>query len=99
MNDFDPKRRQVSEYGRFSVHYDPLVHLPWGLYRIYEREKYIGAQISFPSQSDCEWLAAQKKNGEVIYAESSHRWTAKDYGRRGVTAPAYVQWRKTKAAA
>src|SRR3954468_19226990 len=50
-NDFDSKRRQVARYGRFTVIHDPLVHRPWGLYRVYAGEKYIGAQISYPCES------------------------------------------------
>ena len=93
------KRALVATYGRYTVYHDPLLHRPWGLYRIYAGEKYIGAQISFPNASDCAWVAAQKA-GEIIYAKNSHRWTSKDYGRRrGITSPASIKWRKEKAAA
>lgn len=97
--DFDSKRRLVAQYTKFAVHFDPLVHLPWGLYRIYAGEKYVGAQLSFPSESDCEWIAAQQ-TGEVIYAEDSFSWHDKSHGhRRGATSPSFLKWRKDKAAA
>ena len=95
----DEKRKLVATYGRYAVYYDPLLHRPWGLYRIYLREKYVGAQLSFPNASDCAWVAAQK-DGETLYARRSHTWTSKDYGRRrGITSPAHIKWRREKAAA
>lgn len=53
---FNPMRRRVAEVGPYSVYHDPLVHLPWGLYRVYRQQTYIGAQLSHPSQSDCRML-------------------------------------------
>lgn len=53
---FNPMRRRVAELGPYSVYHDPLVHLPWGLYRVYRGDRYIGSQLSHPSQSDCRML-------------------------------------------
>lgn len=50
----ETKRRLVVSYGAFDVYYDPLAHRPWGLFRIYRKGKYCGAQISYPSAADCE---------------------------------------------
>ena len=92
--DFDPKRRLVATYGRFAVHYDPLVHLPWGLYRVYAGERYIGAQISFPCKSDCDFLA----HGSLVLA-TSHNREYKERWLRGATAAGFRMWRKEKRAA
>lgn len=54
--DFNPRRRVVAQYGSYAVQFDPLVHLPWGLHRVYCGERYVGAFLSFPSESDCAWL-------------------------------------------
>jgi hypothetical protein len=95
-NDFDSKRRQVANYGRFTVIHDPLVHRPYGLYRIYEGAAYIGALISFPGLSDCKWMAAKKKAMPAI-GSTTQDWRTKY--RRGATAPAALKWQKQKAAA
>src|SRR5262245_54512705 len=65
----DPKRKLVAQYGKYAVWYDPLPHRPYGLFRVYQNERYVGAQLSIPSQSDCAWLDAQKG----VYAWSSFR--------------------------
>jgi hypothetical protein len=97
--EFDSKRRLVATFGRFSVYYDPLVHLPWGLFRVYAGDKYIGAQISYPIESDCRWLA-QQRNGRIVYATHSYE---SDNRRlqymRGATSGAKLRWRKDQAAA
>jgi len=54
--DFNPRRQTVAVYGKYVVQHDPLVHPPYGLYRISRGDKRVGATISFPSASDCEWL-------------------------------------------
>jgi hypothetical protein len=83
--DFDPKRRTVATYGAYTVQLDPLVHLPYGLHRVYFHGKYVGAQLSFPSLSDCEWL--HKWRGVYATQEQSapiHRgYTAMQLSRRG----------------
>jgi hypothetical protein len=96
--DFDSKRRLVATLGRFCVYYDPLVHLPWGLYRVYAGEKYIGAQISYPCESDCQWLAKQDI-GRTLYAATSRTLGSRTYFSRGATSPARLACRKEKAAA
>lgn len=61
------RRRTVAEFsGGWSVIHDPLIHQPYGLFRIYRRGKYIGAQISFPCKSDCEWHAHQLRGENII---------------------------------
>jgi hypothetical protein len=78
----DCKRRVVATYGIYTVWYDPIVHVPWGLFRVYRGQKYCGAQISWPCASDCEWH--DKWGGR--YADSSFRddkpygWTAQARG-------------------
>ena len=59
-------RTLVVQHGAYSVWHDKLVHLPWGLYRIYKGDEYVGGQISYPSQSDCEWL--DRRRG--VYADA-----------------------------
>lgn len=63
----DPKRRLVAQHGKYSIWYDPLPHRPYGLFRIYDAQRYVGAQISIPCKSDCEWL----DHHIGIYAKSS----------------------------
>lgn len=92
--DFDPKRRLVATFGRFTVHYDPLVHLPWGLYRIYAGEKYVGAQISFPCKSDCEFLS----HGGSYVRVASHNRDYRDRWLRGATGAGF-RVRRLKLAA
>lgn len=94
INDND-KRCQVAAYGPFTVVFDPLAHRPWGLYRIYLKERYVGAQISFPNKSDCECVS--RKSGQ--YAFGSPDLNAKPRKGRGATSPEYLRWRKEKAAA
>jgi hypothetical protein len=74
--DFDPRRRTVVTYGRYTVQLDPLVHLPYGLYRVYCAGKYVGAQLSFPSESDCQWLHRWKG----VYATADQNAAHKPYG-------------------
>ena len=93
--DFDPKRRLVATLGRFTVYYDPLVHLPWGLYRVYAGQKYIGAQISFPCKSDCEFLL--HRSTPVLL--SSHNREYRERWLRGATSAGFLLWRKEKRAA
>lgn len=88
-------RAEVAVYAQFRVIFDPLVHRPWGLYRIYLKEKYIGAQISFPNKSDCECIS----RNAVRFAFGSPDLNAKPKKNRGVTSPEHVLWRKQKAAA
>lgn len=87
-DDFDPKRRMVATYGRFAVWLDPLVHLPWGLYRIYVGGRYIGGQISFPSKSDCECIL--HNNAKHANGSPTGTWRNKQK-LRGVASPAYRQ--------
>lgn len=49
-------REYVAVYGPYRVQHDPLTHMPYGLYRVYKGEKYIGAQLSYPSAEDCRWI-------------------------------------------
>lgn len=95
--EFDPRRKLVATYGRFTVHHDPIVHLPWGLYRVYAGQRYIGAQISFPSKSDCEWLA----QGAVFAIESgpTYQGAYRINYKRGATSSGYLRWRREKRAA
>lgn len=72
---------------------DPLVHLPWGLYRVYSNQKYVGAQISFPSKSDCECL--HLNSAVYAYATIAYRKPK----NRGAASRAYTNWRKEKRAA
>lgn len=92
----DSKRVLITEYGRFSVYFDPLAHLPWGLYRVHLGRKYIGAQLSYPSKSDCEWLESQR--GATVYALPSvslEERQIQKYSRRGASA----RWPKKKSQA
>lgn len=83
----DPRRKQISQYADYVVWYDPLPHRPYGLFRVYKGQEYIGAQLSVPCESDCRWLDLQRG----IYATQSFRddlpwgWVAKARGvaRRG----------------
>lgn len=60
-------RRVVAEFsGGWRVIHDPLIHQPYGLFRIFRRGKYIGAQISFPCKSDCEWHAHQLRGENIV---------------------------------
>jgi hypothetical protein len=85
----DSKRRIVAEYGDYVVYYDPLAHVPWGLFRVYHGERYIGAQVSWPSKSDCQWL----EHWGHRYASSSFR-DDKPYGygaiKRGAVKRAFT---------
>lgn len=59
-------RRLVAEFsGGWRVIHDTLRHQPYGLFLIYKRDKYIGAQISFPCKSDCEWHERELRNGNA----------------------------------
>lgn len=73
---FDPRRRTVATYEKYTVQLDPLVHLPYGLYRVYKGGQYIGAQISWPSLSDCQYL--EKWRG--VYATQDQNAVHKPYG-------------------
>lgn len=94
--DFDSKRKLVANYGRFHVYYDPLIHRPWGLFRIYEGERYLGALISFPGRDDCKTMSSKVRAMPAI-GSPTRDW--RTHYRRGATAPAKLQWRKEKAAA
>lgn len=83
QDDFNPRRRIVATYGRFSVYLDPMVHLPWGLYRVTLGTKYIGAQISFPSESDCEAMAAKRQ--QIVLTVGIEK-KIRAYALRGATA-------------
>lgn len=89
----------VLVYGKYTVYHDPLVHRPYGLFRIFASGKYIGAQISYPIESDCRWLA-QQRGGRLVYATDSYE---SDNRRlqymRGATSDAALRWRKEQAAA
>lgn len=82
----DPKRRIVTTYGKYTVWYDPLSHMPWGTYRVYRGAKYCGGQISWPSLSDCEW---HDQWGGQYATPSSERgineygYSAERYRRKG----------------
>ena len=55
---------EVVRYGAgrhtWRVVHDRLVHRPYGLYRVYEGKRQIGAQLSYPSREDC--LAMSGRN-------------------------------------
>lgn len=60
-------RKVVAEFsGGWRVIHDTLIHQPYGLFRIYRRGRYIGAQISFPCKSDCEWHAREMTRENII---------------------------------
>lgn len=82
--DYDPRRRVVAQLGRYTVWLDPLVHLPWGLFRVYKSNRYVGAQISMPSLSDCEWL--ERTHGIFAIPQQSAAYK-NTYWKRGVTKP------------
>lgn len=88
----DSKRRLVIEYGQYAVYHDPLPHRPYGLFRVYHGEQYVGAQISYPSASDCQWL--HKWGGQ--YATNSFR-DDKPYGYRSIVRGAAKRGRPRKA--
>lgn len=68
----NPKRRIHEQIGIYTVWYDPLAHMPWGLYRIYRGEKYVGAQLSVPCLSDCQWFEAQERS-QIRYAKPKEK--------------------------
>ena len=92
--EYDARRVFVIEYGRFSVYHDPLVHQPYGLYRVYIGGKLIGAQISYPSKPDCEWLF-QQRHGVLYALPSPDPVNAADYLRGG----SYRSWISKRNAA
>lgn len=76
----DMKRKLVATYGAYSVWHDQLPHRPYGLFRVYRGERYVAAQISWPSLSDCEWLDRDRR----VYASSSYQQGSKLF-MRGVS--------------
>jgi hypothetical protein len=57
---FNTTRSTAATYGKYRVEYDPLSHMPYGLYRIYVASRCIGAQLSWVTESDCRWHEAQQ---------------------------------------
>lgn len=49
---------------QFRIVHNPLRNRPYGTYYVYKGKKYIGSQISPPSQSDCEFMAHPPKVSE-----------------------------------
>lgn len=53
--------------GRFTIHYSPLREGPramegmWTRFEIWFENKIIGSQLSRPSESDCEYALAQRR--------------------------------------
>lgn len=89
----DRKRCLVVEYGRFAVYYDPLAHMPWGLYRVYVGARLIGAQISYPIRSDCEWHESRRRERIADNKITAEEAQIRRYALRGATA----RWAKKAA--
>lgn len=66
-------REPIAIYGNYRVIHDPLAHMPWGLYRVYAGEKYIGGQISYPSESDCRAIEFRREAEQVNTTFTPHR--------------------------
>lgn len=49
-----PRREQRGAPAPFVVTHGPNTHAPWGVHRVYTRDRGIGRQLSRPSLDDCE---------------------------------------------
>ena len=49
------------DIGEFTIYYNPYLHQPYGLYRIFKDGKRVGSQISIPTASDCRWFITQRR--------------------------------------
>jgi hypothetical protein len=72
----NPKRQLIAEMGPYSVWHDPLAHRPYGLFRIWHGDRYVGAQISYPCRSDCEFLERRHKQHAEAKVQAA-KWTQK----------------------
>jgi hypothetical protein len=90
----NPKRQLIAEMGPYSVWHDPLAHRPYGLFRIWRGDRYVGAQISHPCRSDCEWLERRHKHAEAKLQLS--KWEKQRL--RGVRSSEFVRRRTVLSA-
>ncbi|HZM36006.1 MAG TPA: hypothetical protein VFC18_16110 [Burkholderiales bacterium] len=67
----DPRRRLVLEVEQYQIWHDPLVHRPLGLFRVWCRGVYIGAQLSMPCLTDCQWL--ERTGGKFAYQSAPEK--------------------------
>lgn len=79
---------RMYQLGQYTILERPRTDNPaWPVYIIRIGLKVVGRGFSKPSLSDCEWLAAQEKHHEPVYAEPSpqrpYGYTAVQHEWRG----------------
>lgn len=63
---------RIYAVGRFTVREQPRPDNPyWPVYIVILNDRIVGKGFSKPNESDCQWMLANTRDGDLVYANPS----------------------------